>query len=165
MMNHKAKQLWSNQLINKEYVFECFVGWIQLKYRSAILNSLPSHALMPLLFEYLLIYEHADIAAQCIKTIIKTVRNPKDDALLLEYLGFNIVQLVPVIEKHIKDEEIDDAEMYIELILLFSSKALHIFIEPKPEVLEFLNKLITFTQKKVFKVYEDLVDFWEKFVE
>jgi len=104
--------------------------------------------------------------AECLQVIVRLVRNEQENAPIIAYLGTHLVPLLTQIERCISRENLDQAEIYLQLILAFTAKSLHIFTKnPTTHALEFLKRLAQLTRLTAlqdFSCFDEFKQFWEK---
>ncbi len=113
-----------------------------LAYNPTVINSLPDHFLMNIMFHSADDYDLADAYTATLKDIIDIARTPEENPAFFEYLGRNIFTQILEAQKYVEDSEFSTAEQYITMIVDFSRKAVHIFINKFEQGESFLNILL-----------------------
>lgn len=136
-----------------------------LAYNPTVINSLPDHFLMNIMFHSADDYDLADAYTATLKDIIDIARTPEENPAFFEYLGRNIFTQILEAQKYVEDSEFSTAEQYITMIVDFSRKAVRIFINKFEQGESFLNILLELLGNELLEVYDELLDFWEVFVD
>jgi hypothetical protein len=72
-------------------------------YKETLFHELPNHFLVQKLFDSCLDSSVSTEATNCIKEIIKRLKNPKKDEGLFAFLGNGVFKLVDLIKENLKE--------------------------------------------------------------
>lgn len=165
-LNENTAIAWEIKEIDNENILQCFAEWVSVSYNPQVLNSLPNHSLMAKLFEYIQDNRHTSETSECLKELVYQLRDPKDAPLFYEYMGKKMVELLSVIDYFIEQGEIGEAEDYLRIVVQFCRKSLNTLVATFDDnVCTFLRRLAQYTEENIVPIYDNLVEFWEEFLQ
>lgn len=162
-LNQNAPIAWEIPEIDNENILQCFTEWITIHYNPQVLDSLPHHSLTPRLFLHPTHPAHTTDTSDCLKQLVRHLRDPADAPLFHEYLCRKMVDLVAVVDQLVEQGEVGEAEDYLSIVVEFSRKAVPSLVRQFDDSIHsFLTKLVDYTEENIVPVYDHLIDFWEE---
>lgn len=68
------------------------------------------------------------------------------------------------IQEQVSKRDIEQAVLFLNVVLAFSKRAIHLFVPPSPEAMNFLLQLAAITRTPDLEIFQDFTEFWEEFL-
>lgn len=164
-LNEAAKLHWDQKDgVRKEILLSCFANWVSMKYNKQIMCELIGHYVLNAALTHIGDMGIAKECEQAILTVLRTMKGPKEDPELFQFLAKAVFPYYDVVRNHIKENMLDLSESYINVLAKFGRVAAPLFAEsPTTEIGLFQQGMLELTMQVGLENIESIVKYWKKF--